>query len=98
MLDWHDAGPHGHGGDQAWHNLSESAVQNKHVPFLSSATGRSGSDWILPEACYVLEPSGCYLLVLDTVCSVTSAHQAGAARAALARGATTPTHPAQREW
>ena len=31
-------------------NLSESAVQSKHVPFFSSATGQSGSDWILPEA------------------------------------------------
>ena len=79
-------------------DLSESAVQNKHVPFFSSATGQSGSDWILPEACYVLEPSGCYLLVLDTVCSVTSCIQAGVAQSVLARGATTPTHPAQREW
>jgi hypothetical protein len=79
-------------------DLSVSAVQNKHVPRFSSAKGQSGSDWILPEACDVLEPSSCYLLVLDTVCRVTSAHQAGVAQSVLARGATTPTHPAQREW
>ena len=51
-----------------------------------------------PETCYALEPSCCSLLVLGIVCGVTLASRGGAARSALAGGATTPNRPVYEEW
>src|SRR5262249_17732762 len=68
----------------------------------SSTGGHSnpdpGADCPPPETWYALEPSSCSLRIFGPVCGVTLASRGGAARSALAGGATTPNRPVYEEW